>query len=383
MIFLVGKVVCICVMLKVILKYKASSFERMEMYMNKYRVIQSFQTFQADCVGSSPLYEHLVSKIVNDEEMVSFSMHTRKGQPIANMLLGAVHFLLLRGVDHPLRAFYPSIVERPAQVEDIYPQFVDFTNTYRDELISLMQTKYIQTNEVRRCAYLYPLFSTIYADEDTPLALIEIGTSTGVQLFVDSYAYNYGTGRIYGNDQADVQIHSELVGEPAAEMSFVKPLIQRRIGIDLHLNNVTEDEDRAWLEALIWPEHYDRRALFKQATEQMDRSQVELIEGNGITLLKQVAASVPTDEIICLFHTHVANQFPEEDKQQLLEHIEDIGKVRPIYHIYNNMWDGLLHMDVVAPGKRASYIVGKTESHGRSFTWEMEPAKHPYEKIHK
>lgn len=353
------------------------------MHMNKQLVIQSFHTFQADCVGSSPLYAHLVSEIMKDEEMISFSMHTRKGQPIANMLLGAVHFLLLRGVDHPLRTFYPSIVERPARVEDIYPQFVDFTNTYRDELISLMQTKYIQTNEVRRCAYLYPLFSTIYADEDKPLALIEIGTSTGLQLFVDSYAYTYGTGRTYGSADAKVHIHSTLVGEPAAEMSFVQPTIHRRIGIDLHVNDVTKDEDLQWLEALIWPEHEDRRILFKQATEQMDRSQVELIEGDGITLLKKVVASVPAEEVICLFHTHVANQFTEEDKHQLIEHIEDIGKTRPIYHIYNNMWDGLLHMDVVAPGERSSFIVGKTEGHGRSFTWEMEPVKHPYEKVRK
>lgn len=341
--------------------------------MNKEYVIQSFRTFKEDCIGSSPFYEHLVSEILDDEEMLAFSTNTREGQPAANMLLGAVHYILMRGVDHSLRFYYPSISDQPEPVEEMYPHFVDFCTIYRGELVSLMQSKIIQTNEVRRCAYLYPVFSSIYASEGRPLALVEIGTSSGVQLFVDSYAYDYGDGRIYGNKAGNVHIESALVGEPETELSFVLPEIGSRVGIDLHVNDVTNEDERLWLEALIWPEHKDRRELFEQATRRMDLEQVELVEGNGIEKLSDIVAHLPEDEVICVFHTHVANQFAEAGKLQLLTHIEEIGKKRPIYHIYNNMWDRLLHLDFVSPDAQSAHIVGKTESHGRWFTWEMKP----------
>ena len=46
---------------------------------------------------------------------------------------------------------------------------------YREEIITLLQTKLVQTNEVRRCAYLYPSFSYIFNKVNKPLALIEMG----------------------------------------------------------------------------------------------------------------------------------------------------------------------------------------------------------------
>jgi len=344
--------------------------------MNVERVIRSFQTFKEDCVESSPFYEFLVSEILQDEEILRLSMNTRKGQPIANMLLGAVHYILLRGVDHPLALYYPSISDRPKPKEDMYPHFIDFCTVFRGEIVSLMQRKYIQTNEVRRCAYLYPVFSSIFANEDRPLALVEIGTSSGLQLFLDSYAYTYGDGRVYGNKTSTVHIKSQLVGEPEEELSFVLPEIGTRVGVDLHRIDVTSEEDQLWLEALIWPEHSDRRKLFEHATEYVERDKVDWIEGDGIELLENIVKDIPDDEILCVFHTHVANQFSEASKEKLLQHIETIGAERPIYHIYNNIWDRNLHIDYVSPQGKKSHIVGTTESHGRWFTWEMTPVNH-------
>lgn len=83
---------------------------------------------------------------------------------------------------------------------------------YREEIITLLQTKLVQTNEVRRCAYLYPSFNYIFNKVNKPLALIEIGTSSGLQLFWDQYSYSYGTGESYGNINSNVHVTSEIRG---------------------------------------------------------------------------------------------------------------------------------------------------------------------------
>lgn len=348
------------------------------MQMKKDHAIQSFLTFKENCLDSSPFYEYLVSEILKDEEILELSMNVRSGQLVADMFLGAVHYVLKRGANHPLALYYPSITDRPKPIEEMYPRFVDFCTIYRGELVSLMQRKYIQTNEVSRSAYLYPVFSSIYANEERPLALVEIGTGSGLQLFLDSYAYTYGDGRTHGKKGSNVQIASKLIGEPENELSFVSPTINSRIGIDLHSIDVTKEEDQLWLEALIWPEHSNRRKLFEHAIEYIHSNQVEWIEGDGINQLESVVAHIPENEVLCVFHTHVANQFSKSEKDQLLEHIEKIGEKRPVYHIYNNIWDRNLHLDYVSPESRSAYIVGTTESHGRWFTWEMEQVEHPY-----
>ena len=62
-----------------------------------------------DCQHASPLYEHLSLQIAHDPELLELATYARPGQPVPNLLFGAVQFLLLQGAQHPLAAFYFSI----------------------------------------------------------------------------------------------------------------------------------------------------------------------------------------------------------------------------------------------------------------------------------
>src|SRR5699024_5227323 len=128
-------------------------------------------------------------------------------------LFGAVHYLLLKGKEHPLILYYPSIVEEPKPPQKAFPYFKDFCFLYQDKIIAFLKEKYVQTNEVRRCGYLYPCFSYIYNKVKTPLAIIEIGTSAGFQLLWDTYHYSYFSSDQYGNQQSNIHIQTEFLGK--------------------------------------------------------------------------------------------------------------------------------------------------------------------------
>lgn len=98
-------------------------------------------------------------------------------------------------------------------------------------------------------------------------------------------------------------------------------------------------DDAIWLDALIWPEHKERRKLFKQASKCLlhNRAAVDLINGDGIELLGDVSKEIPNDSVICIFHTHAANQMTTEMKNSLLDNIKRIGAKRDVFHIYNNV----------------------------------------------
>ncbi|MGV2941265.1 DUF2332 domain-containing protein [Mesobacillus sp. LC4] len=320
-----------------------------------------------ECNGSSPLYEFLSLKIAEDNTMLDLAGKAREGQPVPNLYFGAVHYLLMRGYNHPLAGFYPSLTEKPIPAEEAFPFFVDFCRTYSVEIIELIKSKIVQTNEVRRCSYLYPIFSRISHLTQKPLALIEIGTSAGLQLFVDKYSYTYGTVENFGSSHSEVHLRSEVRGDK----SILDPLhhfdVATRTGVDLHINDVRNPEDYLWLKALIWPEHFERRKLFEKAASYVSNQTLRLIEGDGVEMLRSLASDIPGDQVICVFHTHVANQMSVDTKEKLLEYIKEIGKRRTIFHIYNNIYDAKLHMDYYLDRKESLNTVGETDGHGRWF----------------
>ncbi|WMT19117.1 DUF2332 family protein [Parageobacillus toebii] len=126
-----------------------------------------------------------------------------------------------------------------------------------------------------------------------------------------------------------------------------------------------------WMQALIWPEHKERRELFQKAARCLPQTPVRLLEEDGIALLPNMAAAIPEDTIICVFHTHVANQIPDEAKQLLIKQIWEIGQTRDIFHLYNNMWDTKLHLDYFIDGIEHNEIVAETDGHAVGFAGSL------------
>ncbi|WP_309122582.1 DUF2332 domain-containing protein [Paenibacillus sp.] len=325
---------------------------------------------ERECKASSGLYEHLAGHIADDAALLRLAAHSRRGQPVPNLFLGAVHYLLLGGIEHPLAEYYPSIVINPRETSTAIHCFKDFCKQYEHEIMEIIQTKLVQTNEVRRCSYLYPSFCYIYKLTDTPLALVEIGTSAGLQLLWDKYSYSYRADKKYGNEAAVLEIVSELRGDNFPYLLERSPPVTSRTGIDLHVIDVTEPSEYLWLKALIWPEHKERVACFERAVMCSEGEPRKLLEGDGVSLLPEIASNISKDSTLCIFHTHVANQMNHEAKRALEKHIRHIGQGRDVFHLYNNMWDvDFLHLDYYKNGKEHKEMVAHIDGHGRSFRW--------------
>lgn len=334
-----------------------------------------FQTFaERECKDSSPLYEYLSRHVACDTAILTICQQARDGQPVPNLLFGAVHYLLLKGVEHPLARYYPSVTADAAPFDESFPAFQDFCRVYEPELVELLTTRLVQTNEVRRCTYLYPVFGMIHQAEQRPLALLEIGTSAGLQLLFDQYAYDYGTGETFGNPASRLRLTSTIEGEHVPPLARTAPPIAERIGLDLNTVDLTDDDERLWLKALIWTEHRERLELFEQAARYVAEHPLELIEGDGIQLLEPCAERIPTAHILCIFHTHVANQLPLALKKELLHVVEQIGQMRDVYHLYNNVQDRYLHLDLYRDGALQEQTIAETDGHGRWFKWLLPTA---------
>jgi hypothetical protein len=333
-----------------------------------------FQRFaEAECRGASPLYDHLAGAIAGDNELLALAADAAPGQPVPNLLLAAVHFLLLKGHGGPLAQFYPNLTPVAASPDAAYPAFRAFCLAQVAAIRHLLATRRVQTNEIGRCAYLLPAFTRVAAlAHERPLALIEIGTSAGLNLLWDAYGYNYGQDGVYGDRRSSVQIACTLRGDTRPPLPDRVPTVALRVGVDLHVVDIGNAEEARWLRALVWPEQLERARLLQQAMELARHRPPALLAGDGVMLLPEVLRTVPEDAAVCVFHTHTINQFSAEARHRLSAVLAEYGARRDLYRV-SAEWLGTPHpqLELTAwqEGQAHHRLLAYCDHHGRWLEW--------------
>jgi hypothetical protein len=284
----------------------------------------------------APLYTRIVEGIANDDDLKSLAATVRKGQPMANVLLAAVHFVLLRGAQHPLRRFYPNLNGGThIENEDPFPHFRAFVDEHRAKLAPLIASKVTNTNEVGRCAFLHAGFRAVATEAGQPLHLVEIGPSAGLNQRWDSYGVRYHRGdgivRVGPDDASlalDVELRSDIL-PPAGPT----PKIAGRVGLELNPVDLSDSGQRDWLRALVWPDQVKRFGQLERALEIAKSAKPNIRVGDALALLPDVLAELPKDEPVCVYHTFVTYQFSEEMRQALDDLLIAVSLRRPVWRL--------------------------------------------------
>ena len=330
----------------------------------------------------SPLYSELGYGVALDPEILAIAACTGPNQPAPNNLFAAVQYLLLRGADHPLRAHYPHLSGRERPMTPAFPAFRDFCLSHREELETLVATRRTQTNAVRRSAALRPAFVEISRREDHPLALVEVGTSAGLNLLWDDYRIEYrmhsGEHRICGPEDATVRLHADADGPlPTVEADVA---IASRVGIDTHPIDIDDEDALCWLHALIFPEHIERHAWLDGAVALARRKRPRRVQADATSVLRDEIARCPSDAVPVVFATLVLYQFAQPALETFLDRIEEASIERPLWMISMEP-DGTGRCDLMAirfaSGTRDVHRLAVAHPHGWSLQW-LSP-DHPRE----
>lgn len=196
-----------------------------------------------------------------------------------------------------------------------YEPWRDWLLSRWDEVAPIVMSRRTQTNEAARCATLMPLLSRIPG----PIALIEVGASAGLCLHPDRYGYRYAT------ESGVVELHpphgpSDVVIDcdaPSAAVPIRMPDVAWRVGIDLDPVDVTDPEQAEWLEALIWPEHDERRRRLRAAITIAAADPAPVVQGDLFDRLPSIVEAVPEGVTPVVFHSAVAMYLDADGRQRL------------------------------------------------------------------
>jgi hypothetical protein len=255
-----------------------------------------------------------------------------------------------------------------------YPMFRQWLREHWIEVRATALSHATQTNEAARCALLVPALAGI----DGPLALLEVGTSAGLCLYPDRYSYRY-TGHPQldpADGPSDVVLECSASG-PVPVPGHLSDVVWRA-GIDLNPLDVRRADDLAWLDALVWPEHDDRRARLQAAAAIAASDPPRIVAGDLNEQLTALAAEVPAEATLVVFHTAVLMYLDPAGRQRFTELVRELPghwisiegrSVTPGIRVRDDVENDSSDLVLALDGEQLAWA----QPHGRALRWTANP----------
>jgi hypothetical protein len=296
------------------------------------RIAHHFTRFAETDGADDPLYVALAGIIAADQGLMALLLEAPPTQRKPVLLLAAVHDRILAGETHPLAAYYASVGGTRAPDDELKSQLENFIRREDAALRTLIRTRTTQTNETGRCAVLRPALQTLAArlggTDVAPVefALFEFGCSAGLILGVDRYAYDDGVEAVPGDSPDAPLIQTLWRGErPAALLGPPHWHASRRMGVDLHPIDPTDEAAARWLRACLWPGDASRRERLDRALADARRHPVPLVQSDdGLSVLERWIDELPTGVTPVIVNIWVLAYFEVE---AFKTHVERIGRL--------------------------------------------------------
>lgn len=235
-----------------------------------------------------------------------------------------------------------------------------------------------QTNEAGRMATLLPLHALV-AEQEGPLALLEVGASGGLTLYPDRWRHRYlAPDRVVEvGEQGDPVLECRTAGPVPLPTRL--PEIAWRGGLDLNPLDVTDPDTARWLETLVWPEHDDRRRLLRTAVGVARTDPPRIVRGDLLEDLDPVLEEAARFGRVVVQHTAVLAYVDPAGRERFTEAMLDrvsSGACRWISNEGGGVLPRVSGGLTPPPGTPGDFVLGLdgravawTHGHGRSLTW--------------
>jgi hypothetical protein len=348
----------------------------------------------------SERYGAICAGLADDPDRAALILLAQPAFQSPLILLAAVHHLLLTGVRHPLASWYATVTGAHARSidGDLYPAFAAFTDEHHGRLAELIASRTTQTNEVRRTVITVPALGLVQEEAGAALALLEVGTSAGLNMLVDRYGYRIGE-RSAGDVASSLQMACDVEGEmlPPVPDSLE---VAWRCGLDLNPLDVREAEASEWLRALVWPEQPERLQLLDAALELARRDPPPIVQGDLVDDLPSVAERAPDEAALTVVSTWTLAYLEAPRRRAFLAELDRLAASlgRPIWlaaieaeSVVASLEIGLaekpadgfgpstLSLHRFGPdGARQHRLLAIVQPHGRWIRWADAATAHPH-----
>jgi hypothetical protein len=232
----------------------------------------------------------------------------------------ALHFLARRGTPPALAALYRGDHTR-------FDEAVGEALACEDAFIARFLCRTPQTNEVGRAAAIVAALMQVHRRFEMPFDLLELGSSSGLNLNLGRYAYDLG-GVQAGDAQSDISVAPEWRGSPPASAPLA--VVGAR-GVDLNPLDPSDPATCERLMAYIWADQPHRLARLDRALTLARQFPPEVDCGDAsVWLPAQLALPQPAGVCRVVMHSMVLQYLPPSAREVVVATIEAAGRTATV-----------------------------------------------------
>ena len=296
-----------------------------------------FLAFDEDQGPQVPMYGRICRAAAEDPEVIELLAVAPPGQRRPILLLAALHDLVLEHPEVPAGRWFPSVTRRPVPSGDPWPDVRATLLEHADRIRRVVSTRATQTNEVGRSALWSVAVPWAASDVDAPVAIVELGTSAGLNLRFDDYHLDVVDRRPGADGEvvevrgpADSTVRLEVVLRHGALPEQPTPRIVDRVGVDLDPVDLRDPVRRRWLRACLWPEQLERFARFDAAVDRFLRDRPRIVRGDAVDEIADAVESVPADAHVVVMWSWFLTYLRRDRRAALDSALDLVGRHRPI-----------------------------------------------------
>jgi hypothetical protein len=347
-------------------------------------MVAAFREQAAGCAAlGSPMYVDLLERCADDIErggVVADVLAGHEDDPgpsaLALRLLGSVHRLVLERRAGDLATFYPS-VGGTWRAEGGWAAFQRLLAEQPDAVREWLDRP-PQTNEVGRSAAL--MGGLLNLRHRLPVRLFEIGSSGGLNLLADRFAYVDGSGAVLGDPTAAVRLEDAWRGRPLDPWPDLAVI--ERLGSDVMPVDVRTTEGRLTLTAYVWPDQAARLERLRGALALAQQVPVEVRRTDAVSFTRGLETAAGA--VTVLWHSVMWQYLAPEDQEAVTTSVERLAAAAtdeaPFAHLLMEplrRGPGAEHEFLVVltewpTGERR--VLGASRGHGVPTTWDQTPS---------
>ncbi len=325
------------------------------------------------------MYAELLARLADDLEAGGVAKRVLAGHEddpgpsaLALRLAGSVHRLVLERRAGALATFYPS-VGGTWDLEHGWPAFEQLLADEPDAVREWLDRP-PQTNEVGRAAAL--MGGLLHLRHRLPVRLLEIGSSAGLNLLADRFAYVDSSGVTYGDPASPVRLDDAWHGRALSPWPDLR-IVERR-GSDVMPVDATSTEGRLALTAYVWPDQTARHERLRGALALAAETPVEVRRQDAVTFVNEIGLRPGTTTV--LWHSVMWQYLSRAEQAAVTARIKTLGALAteeaPFAHLFlepirrtpESPHDFLVVLTEWPTGERR--VLGDSRGHGVPTSWE-------------
>lgn len=289
-----------------------------------------FSDFARQTAKGTPLYSRIAEGIAAAPELAGLLLIAPVAQRLPVLLLASVHSLALDEPNSELAAFYPTIAGSAVDAGDPIPAFERFCAGHLQQLSHLLATRQTQTNEVGRTALFVPCFGRL-ADEAGPISHVDVGSSAGLNLLIPHYDFAYEPG---GELRTGASVTITCGTRGPVPVPTRRPPIATAIGIDPSPIDVTDPDQRRWLEACVWPDQVERFDRLTGAIALAREVGVNVVRGDAVNDVAAIVERVAEVGHPVITTSWVMNYLTAEARVAFIRELDRMSATTDISMVY-------------------------------------------------